>query len=556
MEKVFNKIIFLTGLVGVLFAGSALPLAAEAASLYFSPSSATHNVGDVFTVGVYVASPDKTMNAASGELVFDADVLDIISLSKAGSIFNVWVQDPSFSNGKADFEGIVLNPGFIGTSGKILGITFKAKATGKASLSFLSASVLANDGKGTNILDQKGDASFIINSGISSVQKESTPAVYGLPLAPMVQSSTHPDPEKWYSTSNANFTWMLPKDVVDVNFAVNTQSIFNPDKNRGPVDSADYKNLEDGVWYLHVKFKNANGWGPSSHVKFKIDTRPPNSMTLSFPHGNVVVDKRPVVLFNTKDSLSGIRSYEVKVGDKNYYTLLPGDVVESNPYVIPPQDPGKYSIKVIAYDRAGNTSEASGEFEIIALNPPTITSVPSHIFEGDLLKIKGKTYPMAIVVVFLENVKTKEITQETSFTNALGQFTLVWPTYMKSGSYRLNAMAIDENENKSTYTEPFLLSVQGHYLFRIGPVMVTPWILASLVALLLFFLIAWVAYYVYRFKINQSILQKRFRAMESELNALILHMSQDLLKDDKSNLKAINETIKKTEKIIKNMRKL
>ncbi len=130
----------------------------SAASLYFSPQSVTRFAGNSFSVGIYVSSADTAMNAAQGAISFPNDKLEVISLSKNSSIINLWVQEPSFSNrdGAINFEGVVTNPGFQSSSGKILTVTFRAKDTGKASLSFLSGSVLANDGKGTNILNSLG----------------------------------------------------------------------------------------------------------------------------------------------------------------------------------------------------------------------------------------------------------------------------------------------------------------------------------------------------------------------------------------------------------------
>jgi len=131
----------------------ALPANAQAASLYFSPSSGSYSVGRTLTVSVYVSSSDQAINAASGIISFPQDKLQVVSLSKVGSIMSLWVQEPSFSNtsGTINLNG-----------GKIINIIFKAKTSGVAPLSFFSASVLANDGKGTNILTSPGSAKYNI----------------------------------------------------------------------------------------------------------------------------------------------------------------------------------------------------------------------------------------------------------------------------------------------------------------------------------------------------------------------------------------------------------
>src|SRR3989344_7735403 len=193
-----TKILVFIGLVFVFFSVCG---AAKAATLYFSPSSGTQAVGTTFSVGVYVSSADQAMNAASGVISFPSDKLTVESISKSGSIFSLWVQEPSFSNppaggqGTVNFEGIVLNPGYAGNSGKILNITFKAKAAGVANVSFSSGSVLANDGNGTNILTEFIGASFSLGIAGLGVPEAVTPQeIPGAPLAPKIKSPTHPDP--------------------------------------------------------------------------------------------------------------------------------------------------------------------------------------------------------------------------------------------------------------------------------------------------------------------------------------------------------------------------
>lgn len=157
------KIFIISVSLAFLFSASLVsPIMAQAANLYFSPSSGEYDVGKTFSVNVYVSSADQSMNAASGVISFPQDKLEVTSLSKTGSILTLWVQEPSFSNsaGTVNFEGIVFNPGFTGVGGKVLTINFKVKAAGAVPLNFSSGSVLANDGKGTNILANLGSAQF------------------------------------------------------------------------------------------------------------------------------------------------------------------------------------------------------------------------------------------------------------------------------------------------------------------------------------------------------------------------------------------------------------
>ena len=142
------------------------PLLVHAATLNFSPSTVLRTVGSTFSVSVSISSANKAMNAASGIISFPKDQLEVTNISKTNSVMNLWVQEPTFSNtqGTVSFEGIALNPGFIGSRGVILTITFRTKSVGQAKIKFSSGSVLANDGVGTNILDGLGNATISIQA--------------------------------------------------------------------------------------------------------------------------------------------------------------------------------------------------------------------------------------------------------------------------------------------------------------------------------------------------------------------------------------------------------
>ncbi len=68
------------------------------ASLYFSPSSGKKVVGDTFAVAVRVNTAGNSINAAEGSVVFAPDKIQVVSVSKTGSIFSLWATEPTFSN--------------------------------------------------------------------------------------------------------------------------------------------------------------------------------------------------------------------------------------------------------------------------------------------------------------------------------------------------------------------------------------------------------------------------------------------------------------------------
>lgn len=159
-----NKLFWVAAFVFCFFAAGYAANTAQAASLYLSPSSGSYGLGETFQISMYVSSADQAMNAAEASIKFPNDILEVISVSTKNSIFSLMVESPSFSNanGSAGFSGIVLNPGYTGKNGKLVTLNFKAKALGKAVVSIGSASVLANDGAGTNILTSRGSGTYTI----------------------------------------------------------------------------------------------------------------------------------------------------------------------------------------------------------------------------------------------------------------------------------------------------------------------------------------------------------------------------------------------------------
>ena len=200
MEKIYKIVI-----VSLLFA--LFPVFVKAANLYISPSGGNYFVGQNFSVNVFVSSPNQSINAASGLIKFPKDIVEVVSLSKNNSIFSLWVKEPTFSNVDAsiNFEGVILNPGFIGSSGQIVSINFRTKEAGPVSLSFSSALVLANDGKGTNILQSTSGSNFVLNEAkpVDETPKIEKPIIsIEKPSSPQIISPTHLDSDSWYQQKN------------------------------------------------------------------------------------------------------------------------------------------------------------------------------------------------------------------------------------------------------------------------------------------------------------------------------------------------------------------
>jgi hypothetical protein len=166
----------------------AFPYAAQAATLSITPSSGTLMVGDRVTVQVTLSS-NVAINAISGNLSV-SPAFTIESVSKAASVLNFWVSEPTFSAAArtVQFEGVALG-GFSGNTGNVVSVTLRAAQEGSGAISFTSGSVLANDGQGTDITSGLSKATFTI---AAATPKPAPPTPAPVPAADTVRPKPTP----------------------------------------------------------------------------------------------------------------------------------------------------------------------------------------------------------------------------------------------------------------------------------------------------------------------------------------------------------------------------
>lgn len=170
MEKTRKIILYCSCLLVFIFAALGGIRAAQAAYFSFSPSDGVYQKAENFTVGVFV-NTDVAINAVQGMVNFPTEYLEAVAVkNNNNSIIDLWIQKPSFSNagntGNVRFEGVVLSPGFVGSSGKIFDVVFRIKKEGAAELSFTEFAILANDGLATNLSVPNKKASFVFKGAL------------------------------------------------------------------------------------------------------------------------------------------------------------------------------------------------------------------------------------------------------------------------------------------------------------------------------------------------------------------------------------------------------
>ncbi|KXK00213.1 MAG: hypothetical protein UZ19_OD1000128 [Parcubacteria bacterium OLB19] len=371
-----TKITFLLcSLLFIFFVSSV----AEAATLQLNPGSGSYSSGQTFTTNVRVQPDGKSINAVEATLKFDPSVITVVSISKTGSAFTLWTVEPTFSNsaGTVTFGGGSQTP--FSSASNLFSITWRATKVGSASVSFSNASVLLNDGQGTDVYQSSAPASFTIGEAtvtptptpVAEVEEEKPKKpeteeaiVFGdPPRAPEVGSQVFLDSEVWYNTTEGIFNWTLPFDVNAVAIEIATSSENQPELNKKailepPIDEFRVTKdlIGDGIQYLSIKFKNQVGWGAVLNRKIQIDTTPPEQFEVVVRTGTTP-SSFPMIVFEANDKTSGIDYYELTIADKEPIRVTPDEAKLG--YLLKELEDGTYTVKVVAYDKAGNIREST-----------------------------------------------------------------------------------------------------------------------------------------------------------------------------------------------------
>lgn len=448
---------------------------ATTVSLYLSPSSANYIVDNTFSVAVRINSVGVSVNAAEGTLVFNPDELQVVNVSKSNSIFSLWTTEPSFSNSSGNIFFAGGTPtNFVGNAGKVITITFKAKITALAQVNFSSGSILAADGKGTNILGSMRGGNYNLSAQVITPSDEEPPVTpYQAPAAPVISSVTHSDENKWYSNINPEFIWKLPSDVTEVSLLLHKKPTGDPGSiSDGLMESKKFEDIKDGIWYFHIKFKNEYGWGKITHRKVSIDTQPPKPFEIEQVQREDPTDPQPVLIFETADELSGIEYYRVKINDEEGIRVDNKDgCCKTKPYRLISQAPGIYQIEIKAFDRAGNYSKTTTEIEILPIETPTITEFPKSLSLDQNLILKGKSLPDVRIKVFIQKEK-RELTVSKVKSNEYGEWLFISGESLDKGDYQVWVQVQDERGALSLTSPKISFWVTLSPIFRFGKIVI------------------------------------------------------------------------------------
>lgn len=553
-----------------------IPAAVSAAVLYVTSEKTGFNVGDKFTANVRIDGEGMGINAAQATVQYSNDVLEVVNTEKTGSIFEFWLREPEFSNdtGRLVFVGGATS-GFSGKALQVLKINFRVKGGGSANITLTDAAVTASDGSGTNVLSTLRGIQITAASKteepaaapIPPPQQITRPAVPSakLPVKPAIEVPLYPNQDRWYNIPAVFFaSWQLPPDVIKVAAALNKNPIAAPEKSEGLFDNKTFESLQDGIWYLHVRFQNNLGWGPAAHYRLAVDTQPPLGFEIGILEGETTDNPTPIIQFNTSDALSGLKEYLVRIGDSDLIPIIPADFAGS--FKLPLQGPGKRQIIVKAVDQADNGIENSLDIEILPIASPVITFTPRELFSEDEqgLAVKGTALPNINVLLKIQKVLRKgrgEIVGNSivrSDDKGNWEFTF-GELPLRNGRYVVLAQSQDARGALSLIVESPEVRVKSKPIIQIGPFQLGK---GSAALLLLLILIAGFGGGIWFYKKRQEKLTMRVAFTESEITKIFQFLKQDIDQlrkslqtpttgDDEYALKRLQENIQKMEAYLK-----
>ncbi len=473
--------------LGLLVAGFNLSLAfAQAATLSLSPGTGVYATGATFTVRVNVNSSGTSINAAEGTLSFNPSELAVTSVSRGSSIFSLWVAEPSFSNsaGTVSFSG-GSPAGYTGSSGNIMTVTFRAKGSGATKVNFSSGSVLANDGSGTNVLTSMNGGTFTINAAAPTPEAEEVVVEYvapaNTPAAPKITSSTHTEANAWHTSKEAVLNWELPGGITAVRTLLDDRASSVPTKVYDtPIRTITLSDLDEGVSYFHVQFKNADGWGKVSHYRLAIDSEKPITINISKPEGFDINNPEQQLIVDVTDETSEVKRFKVQVDDGEAFEFIKENA--SSTIKLPSLGSGYHTVVIEAFDEAGNSIIGNYSFEVKSFEKPIFIEYPTEINEQVIPVIKGTTRGNATVEIKLEKIGTEPTTYEVK-SDGEGNFTFIPEGRFSTGVYELTARATDEYGAQSLDSDTIRIAVQEPGFIRIGSFLVS--VLSVIIPLIL-----------------------------------------------------------------------
>ena len=140
------------------------------------PTRSTYQIGEIVTLPLELTNIKGSINVVQADLTFDPKYLEVVELS-TDHTFTAFLVQKEFDNtkGYVRLTGGLPNPGYSQKTGLIGTVYFRTKQSGATELRYLDSSlVLANNGRGTNLLSDYPRIPLIITPASAAPSPDTT----------------------------------------------------------------------------------------------------------------------------------------------------------------------------------------------------------------------------------------------------------------------------------------------------------------------------------------------------------------------------------------------
>lgn len=131
---------------------------------FIIPDRLQYRLGEIFPMKLEMIGVERPINVVQADLSFNPQNLEAVMINTNDSFATIFVQkEINNETGYVRLTGGLPSPGFKGSNGLFGTVFFRGKMPGLAKVEYLPTSmVLANDGKGTNVMKNLSAVTYLI----------------------------------------------------------------------------------------------------------------------------------------------------------------------------------------------------------------------------------------------------------------------------------------------------------------------------------------------------------------------------------------------------------
>lgn len=354
-------------IVALIVTGLLLPVSVFAAGATATPTGPkTVTVGQTFRVTLTLSNA-KDVDTIRMNGSFTQDLLEYKGSAPAGVFQNI-SPGTFFDQAKGIFSfGAFTLSSHANGSAAIAVLTFRAKKAGDAYVQLTTNSRILSAGE--DQLAGTGRLNIKVEEGTPKPEQPQVISPIATPgkLEISLQSSSHPDPNLWYANRNVAVEWVVQGKEVDKIYVGFDQAPEGPAETQKDSSNTFFIATEDGVWYAHLKVVFKDRSIETVDLRVQIDTQAPHAIVPIADQTNIIAGNPNVLRFATLDDASGIDHYDI------YFNNILVTSTRAIAYSLASLAAGTYDIRVVAFDRAGNTATGNTSVTLLSSEAP-ITS--------------------------------------------------------------------------------------------------------------------------------------------------------------------------------------